>query len=66
MQHVQYGYEGSSIQRWDLEHGIVSVVRDGVEYRSCVDWQRFQEKCEQDAERHFKQRVAEQQEKAYL
>ena len=62
----KYQYEGSSIQRWDLDHGIVTVRKNDCEYRVCRDWQGFLDKCEAEKEQDFRRIIAAQQDEAYM
>lgn len=65
MEHVQFGYEGSSIETWEREHGFHREIRNGCEYVYCDDWGRFQEQCERERQDRFRMLVAEQQAEAY-
>lgn len=55
MKHVQYKYEGSSIQEWELSHGIVRQMRGGCEYVLVGDVKKFESACETDRLRHARQ-----------
>ena len=62
----KYEYEGSPIQKWDLEHGIYTVRRDGCDYRVCADWPGLIAKCDAEREADFRRKIADQQEQAYF
>ena len=64
--HIQEGYEGSSIERWEVEHGITRVVRGGCEYVICRDWELFKRKNEEERARARREYIAEQQAAAYV
>lgn len=66
MDHIQTDFEGTSIQRWELEHGIARVVRGDCEYVSCANFQRFQEQCAEEKRRERQEYIAAQQAEAYL
>lgn len=66
MEQEQYEYEGSPIQAWDLAHGIVTVCKNGCEYRVCRDWQRFNDICDAEKREALQRTIAEQQAAAYL
>ena len=66
MEHTQQNFEGTSIQRWELDHGIVRVVREGCEYVVCTDWQRFNEQLEAEKRARMREYIAERQAEAYL
>ena len=66
MEHTQQDFEGTSIQRWELDHGIVRVVREGCEYVVCTDWQRFNEQLEAEKRARMREYIAERQAEAYL
>jgi len=66
MKYIQKGYEGSSIQQWDLAHGIVRVVRDGCEYVRCRDLPGLIEQCKAEEEERRRRRIAEEQYNAYF
>lgn len=66
MEHIQQNFEGSSIQQWELDHGIVRIVRGGCEYVVCKDFKKFQEQCEAEKRRERMEYIAEQQAEAYL
>ena len=55
MKHVQHKYEGSTIQEWELSHGIVRQVRGGCEYVCVGDMHKFESACEADRQRHARQ-----------
>ena len=63
---IQEHFEGSSIQKWELDHGIVRVVRDGCEYVVCTNWQRFNEQLEAEKRARMRDYIADQQAQAYL
>ena len=62
---IQQNFEGSSVEKWELDHGIVREVRDGVEYVRCVDWNMFQRKCEEDHKAALQAKIMEAQAEAY-
>lgn len=66
MEHIQQGFEGTSIQRWELEHGIGRVVRGGCEYVICTDFQRFQQQMEDERRQRLRAYIADRQAEAYL
>lgn len=66
MEHIQVGYEGSGIQRWEQEHNIIRVVRGGCEYVICTNFDEFQRKQEEERDRRRREYIAEQQAAAYL
>lgn len=66
MEHIQQRFEGSSIQAWEQAHNIARVIRGGVEYVICTNWQEFQRKQEEERYRRRREYIAEQQDKAYL
>ena len=66
MTHIQKGFEGSSIQAWELKHNIVRIVRDGCEYVVCADWDEFRRKDQAEREHRRREYVAEQQAAAYF
>ena len=72
MEHIQQGFEGSSIQRYELKCGIVRYVRNGCEYVTLADPAKLEavrqeERKAEEARRaeQRKQQIAEQQEMAY-
>lgn len=66
MEHVQQEFEGSTIQEWELNHGIARRVVNGVEYVVCTNWNGFNAKCEEDQKRYRTQRMMQAQEEAYM
>ena len=48
MNHIQNKFEGTTLQKWELDHGIVRVVRGGCEYVMVADPAKFAAACEQD------------------
>lgn len=46
--HIQKDFEGSRIHKWELNHGIVRIIKDGCEYVTLVDPGKFAAACEQD------------------
>lgn len=66
MQHIQETIEGTSLQAWELNHGVVRIVRNGCEYVICTDFDAFQAKCEADKRERRGQLIAEAQAAAYL
>lgn len=66
MAHIQQDFDGSSIQKWELDHGVVRKVINGCEYVICPNFARFQAKCEADKRERLGQRIAEAQAAAYL
>lgn len=66
MEHIQQEFEGSEIQRWELDHGVVRVVRGGCEYVLCTSMEKFAAKCEADKRERRGQMIADAQEAAYL
>lgn len=57
----QLNYEGSSIQAWDIAHGIRREIRNGCEYVICDDLQRMEAICKAEREADFKRKIVEQQ-----
>ena len=55
MKHIQEKFEGTSIQEWEISHGIVRQVRGGCEYVFVGDRQKFEAACEVDRLRHARQ-----------
>ena len=66
MEHIQKDYEGSAIERWEKEHYIVRVVRNGCEYVICTDFKKFQEKCAEEKRLERMEYIAAQQAEAYM
>lgn len=66
MEHIQYGFEGSAIQAWELEHNIARVVKGGCEYVVCTNWDEFQRKQEEERARARREFIADQQAAAYM
>ena len=66
MEHIQQPFEGSSIQEWEQTHNIVRIVREGVEYVVCANWEEFQRKREEERKKRVREYIAEQQAAAYL
>ena len=66
MEHIQKGFEGSSIQAWELDHGIARYVSGGCEYVVCTNWDEFQRKQEEERARARREYIADQQEAAYM
>lgn len=66
MEHIQKDFEGSSIQQWELDHGITRVVKDECEYVVCTNFQRFVQQCEEEKRRERQEYIAAQQAEAYL
>lgn len=64
--HIQDDFEGTSIHKWELDHGIVRYVKGGCEYVVCMDWDEFQRKAEDERQRARREFIAEQQEAAYF
>lgn len=65
-EHIQDNFEGTSIQKWELDHGIARIVKNGCEYVVCVDWDGFLRKAEDERQRARREFIAEQQEAAYF
>ena len=72
MKHIQEGFEGRSIQRYELKCGILRYVRNGCEYVYLADPAKFEavrqeERKAEEARRREQraQQIAEQQEQAY-
>ena len=65
MKHIQEGFEGTSIERWEIEHGIRRYVKDGCEYVVLEDKDKYDAACADDARRYIRQRMMEAQEQAY-
>ena len=61
MASLQLNYEGSSIQKWDLEHGIVREIRNGCEYVICTDLEMMVRKCDEERMADFRRKIADQQ-----
>ena len=59
-----------SIVDWEVKHGIVRVMRDGVMYVQCTDLEAFirQTEAEKEAQRRewLNQKIAEEQAAAYF
>lgn len=66
MEHIQQNFEGTSLQAWELAHGIVRVVRGGCEYVVCTNFDRFNELCAKEKAERQAQMIAEAQAAAYL
>lgn len=64
MEHIQQDIEGSSIQKWEHDHGIYRFVRGGCEYVRCRDFAAFQRQCEEERERARREYVAQEQYRA--
>lgn len=64
-EHIQFKFEGSSIQAWELDHNIVRIVRGGCEYVVCTNWDEFQRKQDEERARARREYIAEQQAAAY-
>ena len=65
MKHIQPNFEGTSIQRYELSHGIVREVRNGCEYVMLTDISTFEAACAEDARRHAAMVRMQAQEEAY-
>ena len=52
MKHIQDKFEGSSLQAWEIDHGIVRVVRGGCEYVILADRAKFDAANERERMRH--------------
>ena len=48
MKHIQNKFEGTTLQKWELDHGIVRVVRGGCEYVMVADPAKFAAACAED------------------
>lgn len=57
----QFGYEGSSIQAWDIAHGIRREIKGGCEYVICDDLPRMIAICNAEREEDFRRKIVEQQ-----
>lgn len=66
MEHIQQQFAGSSIEAWEIAHGISRVVRGECEYVVCRDWDAFNRSIEQERERARREYIAERQAEAYL
>lgn len=61
MASLQFQYEGSSIQAWDIAHGLRREVRNGCEYVICDDLTRMIAICNAEREEDFRRKIVEQQ-----
>ena len=66
MEHIQQDFEGSSIELWEVNHGIKRVIRGGCEYVVCENWERFQQQMADEKARARREYIAQQQAEAYM
>lgn len=64
--HIQDNFEGTSIHRYEIDHGIVRYVKGDCEYVVCKDWDGFQRKAEEERQRARREYIAEEQAAAYF
>ena len=57
MNHIQNKFEGTTLQKWELDHGIVRVVRGGCEYVMVADPDKFAAACAEDDIRHAREQM---------
>lgn len=65
MNHIQLNFEGTSVQRWEQEHGFERVIRNGCEYVVCKDWEAFLKMEEEERARARMEYIGQMQEEAY-
>ena len=67
---MQYLLYPHSIIEWELKHHIVRVIRDGMVYITCTDWDSFNRQLEEEKTARRRQalnaKIAQQQAAAYL
>ena len=66
MNHLQSDFEGTSIERWEIDHGIERFVKNGCEYVWIANPGKYRAACEEDDRRNRRQYMMEGQEQAYL
>lgn len=58
MPHIQENFEGTHMQKWELDHKIVRMVHSGCEYVVCLDLDGFNAACEKEVrERKERERL---------